>query len=236
MLLDPFARHVLSWCSLVDCDEEYGCLFVIPRSHSLYRKIEILGETPFFAEYIEELVEKHAVPVPLRAGEAVYFDNFLLHGSYPNRRTTPRPAILSMFLRDINDWVSCRRGKDGDVEFVDDPHETRVFVAPSEEGGPTRQRHSKVLKRLPAWNRKATLKELEVLLESDLRPSEDFDPLEFLCGPETSPKATRALPPKRNPVADVVARALPGAVKRPLRRFVDGWRSGRVDKHSANNR
>ncbi len=236
MLLDPFARHVLTWCSLVDCDQENGCLFIIPRSHSLYRKIDILGEPPFFGGYIDELVEKHAIPVPLRAGEAVYFDNLLLHGSYPNRRPTARPAILSMFLHDINDWVSCRRGSDGDVEFVDDPYETRLLFEPGGEDGTTRRRESKVLKRLPAWNRKATLRELEVLLMSDLRPSEDFDPLEFLCGPETPPKITRSLVAKRNPVADAVTRALPAAVKRPLRRIFDGWKLRRVGKHSADHR
>lgn len=229
MLMNPFSRHVLSWCSLEDCDETSGCMFVVPRSHSLYRQINIGGERPFFSDYIDVIIEKYAVPVPVKAGEAVYFDNLLLHGSYPNQRSVPRLAILTSFVRDSADKVGYRRADDGGIEVVGDHRENHLYFRP--EG----MRNGRVLKRLPAWNRRATLEEFEALLECDLHPSEDFDPLEFLFGPEAPHKASPPPISKRGPMARLAAKLLPGAIKPPLRRLMNGLGRGHSDHGSADN-
>lgn len=232
MLLDTFARYVLSWCSLIDTDVNNGCLLVIPRSHSLYRQIEVPGEEPFFISYEAELIEKFGKPLPLKAGEAVYFDNLLLHGSYSNALSATRPAILTSFLGKGVQKVSCRRASDGAVEFVADSREVYNYYKSELAIGNVPD--ERVLKRLPAWNRKATLEEMAILLESDLRPSEDFCPLEFLCGPEVPAPVDGPVTPKRNLLVRVAARVLPGWVKRPIRRMVDGLR-GTASATAANS-
>lgn len=230
MLLDLFTRYVLCWCSLVDVDAESGALMVVPRSHSLYRHIHVPGEAFFFNSYQDELIHRYAIPVPLKAGEAVYFDNLILHGSYPNLRPTSRPAILTSFLGDGVERVSCRRAADGSIEFVADPREGYSLY----EKGDDFERASDdlVVKRLPFWSRKATLMELEVLLQSDLHPSEDFDPLEFLCGPEKQDEyqtqADAPASPNRNLLVRITASLLPGVIKRSLRVIVNGLGGRRV--------
>lgn len=231
MLPDPFARAVMFWCSLEDCDIADGCLFVIPRSHHLYRTIMIHDERPFFHHYAGKLAAKHARPVPVKAGEAIYFDNRLLHGSYPNLRSVSRLSVLGLMKRDGDDRAGYRRAADGQIEIIANRYGSNSLISDEPDGATNHP--NIVLRRLPPWNRKATLAEVEVLLESELHPSEDFDPLEFLCGPEMPPEPQLPPMPTRNPILRGVARALPRAVKRPMRRFIDGWRSARAAGRSA---
>jgi hypothetical protein len=85
------------WCALGDVDERNGCLKVVPGSYALVPNIEAPGQRPFFAGYREALKE-HSVTVPLRAGEAVIFDNRTLHGSGANSTPELRAAVSAAFI------------------------------------------------------------------------------------------------------------------------------------------
>lgn len=230
--LDPFARVVLCWCSLVDADENSGALFVIPRSHRLYRHIHMPGDPYYFGQYRDELVRKYGKAVPVKAGEAVYFDNVLLHGSFPNQHASPRMSVLVPLMTEDSNQVSYRRADDGSVEVVDGLLQMFSGYSSTFKGRKDYKLNEKnpVLRRLPFWNRKPTFEELEILLASDLCPSEEFDPLEFLCGPEKQDESQTfpTVQPNRNPLVRIAARVLPGAIKRPLRKIVDGIRSRRA--------
>jgi len=74
-------------------DATNGCLQVVPGSH--------LGKPilPFRAGSRFEVDPAHVdqakiVPVPLKAGEMIFFDPYLLHYSDLNRSRTPRRAII----------------------------------------------------------------------------------------------------------------------------------------------
>jgi hypothetical protein len=93
MLAEPEQIPVNVWCALVDVDDSYGNLILLPGSHTL-GNIEATGARRFYESYADQL-RPLCVSYPLRAGEAILFDNKLLHGSRSNRSSAPRPVLRS---------------------------------------------------------------------------------------------------------------------------------------------
>ncbi len=86
-------RLITCFIYLDDADATNGCLQVVPGSH--------LGKPilPFRAgsrfEVDPAAVDKNrAIPVPLKSGEMILFDPYLLHYSDLNRSRVPRRAII----------------------------------------------------------------------------------------------------------------------------------------------
>jgi len=78
---------------LDDADEVNGCLQVIPGSHEgkqIY-PFKAGGHFEIDPAYIDK---DKIVPVPLKAGEMIFFDSYLLHYSDLNRSNSPRRAII----------------------------------------------------------------------------------------------------------------------------------------------
>jgi hypothetical protein len=78
---------------LDDADEVNGCLQVIPGSHEGKRiyPFKAGGHFEIDPDYIDK---DKIVPVPLKAGEMIFFDSYLLHYSDLNRSKSPRRAII----------------------------------------------------------------------------------------------------------------------------------------------
>jgi hypothetical protein len=189
----PFEPSIFSWCPLVDCDAQGGTLMVVPGSHLMLRFLRTLETEEFFLDYREELTKRHAVPVPLRAGEAILFENSLLHGSCPNTSGKARPVILTIVLHEGARHVLYRHDKDGEAIVIDDDFQ-EVQCQTMMPGGPD-QLPGRILRRLPAWADKPTLEEFEELLHRGRRASETVDPLADL-------RQERAPPPRR--LADLI--------------------------------
>jgi phytanoyl-CoA hydroxylase len=77
---------VAAWLALDDCDEENGCLQVVPGSGTW----EILCHEK--ADYTQSFTDVTAPlpattevrPLIMKAGDVVFFNGSLIHGSYPN--------------------------------------------------------------------------------------------------------------------------------------------------------
>lgn len=75
-----------AWMALEDVDEGNGCLFVVPGSH----KFPILCPGPADAaqswtrDALTVPPGMKEIPVPMKAGDVLFFDGQLIHGSYPN--------------------------------------------------------------------------------------------------------------------------------------------------------
>ena len=78
---------------LDDADAVNGCLQVIPGSHLGKPMLPFRGGGHFEVDPAHVDSAK-AIPVPLKAGEMIFFDPYLLHYSDLNRSRTPRRAII----------------------------------------------------------------------------------------------------------------------------------------------
>ena len=78
---------VAAWLALDDCDEENGCLQVVPGSHNLPVLCTIAADsTQSFTDVTVPVPEGMAVaPVLMQAGDVLFFNGQLIHGSLPNR-------------------------------------------------------------------------------------------------------------------------------------------------------
>lgn len=74
---------VYAWCTLTDVTVENGALHVIPGSHRFGNRQRSLNIPWQFAPYTE-LLWKYAKPIPMKAGEVLFFDSASIHCSSPN--------------------------------------------------------------------------------------------------------------------------------------------------------
>jgi len=93
--LDEFRYSPLSlWSPLCDVDADNGALCLVPRSHrffSPYRGVSM----PFPFSGIQDTVREFLQPLHMRRGEALIFDNRVVHSSLPNRSGRNRDVIVS---------------------------------------------------------------------------------------------------------------------------------------------
>jgi len=88
-------RSVEVWCALTDTNEDNGQLWIAPGSHKWAPTIRGIHAFPSpFSEHDKRIVDRHAIPVPLKAGEAIVFNHATLHFSYPNKTETPRLVAI----------------------------------------------------------------------------------------------------------------------------------------------
>ena len=85
------------WVPLVDATLENGCLHIMPRTHRQkvlsYHHEQVTG-TRYLEVDAEHLgKEKAPLPLPVRKGDAILFNNRCIHSSTPNRSDHVRWAI-----------------------------------------------------------------------------------------------------------------------------------------------
>jgi ectoine hydroxylase-related dioxygenase (phytanoyl-CoA dioxygenase family) len=78
-----------AWLALDDCDEENGCLQIVPGTQNLPVLCTIEADTSqSFTDVTVPLPEgMSSVPVIMKAGDVLFFNGQLIHGSYPNTST-----------------------------------------------------------------------------------------------------------------------------------------------------
>ncbi len=90
-----------AWMALDPCDEENGCLCVVPGTHHLPILCTRGADTGrSFTEVEVPLAEgMHAVPIPMQPGDVLFFNGSLIHGSFPNESTTRfRRALIGHYI------------------------------------------------------------------------------------------------------------------------------------------
>jgi len=75
-----------AWLALDDCDEENGCLQVVPGTHDIPVLCTTEADTrESFTDVTVPVPEGMSVaPVVMQAGDVLFFNGQLVHGSYPN--------------------------------------------------------------------------------------------------------------------------------------------------------
>ncbi len=131
-----------AWLSLDDADEENGGMFVVPGSHAA----GVLCPHPadptksFTVEEVDVPQGMTPMPCDLKAGDVLFFNGSVIHGSYPN--TSPdrfRRAFICHYMphssTEISQWYKL---------FDFDGH--RVLRHESEWGGPCGTEDNALLK------------------------------------------------------------------------------------------
>ncbi|MDX2001062.1 MAG: phytanoyl-CoA dioxygenase family protein [Chitinophagales bacterium] len=88
-----------AWTPLQDVNEHNGCMFIIPKSHLFfknynsftYRNTEI---------YLKEVVPDAIKKIEMKAGEILFYDNRLFHGSFANQSSELRIAMNMLIVSD----------------------------------------------------------------------------------------------------------------------------------------
>ena len=77
---------IAAWLALDDCDEENGCLQMVPDSHTW--PLLCSAEADTTESFTDVTVDLHegvnAQPVIMAAGDVVFFNGQVVHGSFPN--------------------------------------------------------------------------------------------------------------------------------------------------------
>jgi ectoine hydroxylase-related dioxygenase (phytanoyl-CoA dioxygenase family) len=85
------------WCPLVDVGPENGCLQVVKGSHAFPHPPRAACSPFAYPELVEQLSAR-VTSLPMRAGQAVVFDNRLFHCSPPNRTAFERVAATAVIV------------------------------------------------------------------------------------------------------------------------------------------
>lgn len=110
-------RSIAIWISLVDTDEENGCLGVIEGSHKIMNKIRGPWIQQSSYTYDKIWVKTVGKLLPTKAGTAIIYDHALLHFSPPNRSGKIRPALnLSLVPENADIFHYCVPEGANDIE------------------------------------------------------------------------------------------------------------------------
>lgn len=117
---------IAAWLALDDCDEENGCMMTVPGSQDLpilcITKADVKAS---FTDVTVPIPEGMAVePCLMRAGDVLFFNGSLIHGSYPNTSEDRfRRSLIGHYMvgdgQAIGEWyrpVYDMRGNEVEVE------------------------------------------------------------------------------------------------------------------------
>jgi ectoine hydroxylase-related dioxygenase (phytanoyl-CoA dioxygenase family) len=86
------------WCPLVDVDEGNGCLQVVKGSHRVSAAPRPVRGPFAFPDLVPLLRQRYLRSIPMRAGDAMIFDQRLFHASLPNHSATERVAATAVLV------------------------------------------------------------------------------------------------------------------------------------------
>lgn len=93
--LDEMKYSPLSvWIPLQDTNLENGTLCVVPKTHRLFHPYRGISFPSAFSSY-ENVLKRYLVPITLKAGDILLFDNRLVHYSHINNSSQPRIVAMS---------------------------------------------------------------------------------------------------------------------------------------------
>jgi phytanoyl-CoA hydroxylase len=105
---DPAMGSINIWVALGDMTPANGCLQIVPRSHSGQRDSRRSDDDDSHRQVdVDPLT---AVPMRMRAGDAVAFTRWTVHGSGRNDTAEPRVAYALQYSRDDVTWLDPETG------------------------------------------------------------------------------------------------------------------------------
>lgn len=90
-----------AWLALDDCDEANGCMQIVPGSHKLPLLCTVPADTTqSFTDVTVPVPEGMQVePIIMKAGDVLFFNGQLIHGSFPNSSTNRfRRSLIGHYI------------------------------------------------------------------------------------------------------------------------------------------
>ncbi len=122
-----------AWMAVDDCDEENGCIQIVPNTQDLPELCMIDADTSqsFTDQQVPIPEGTEPIPVIMKAGDVLFFNGQVIHGSYPNTsKDRFRRSLIAHYVV-------------GDAEKVSDFYNPlltfdgqEVVLEASETGGP----------------------------------------------------------------------------------------------------
>lgn len=116
-----------AWLALDDCDEENGCMQVVPGSHEWPLLCTIKADTTVSFTDVTVPVpdDKPVVPCVMKAGDVLFFHGLMVHGSFPNRSSDRfRRALIGHYLTgdsvEVGKWYHPVYRMDGTIAPLGD--------------------------------------------------------------------------------------------------------------------
>lgn len=99
---DPALGSINVWVALEDMTPANGCLQVVPRSHRA--QLDARPSDDGDSHRQVDVDPLACLPIRMRAGDAVAFTRWTVHGSGPNQTDQPRVAYALQFHREDVHW------------------------------------------------------------------------------------------------------------------------------------
>lgn len=106
------------WTPLQDVDSANGALFVVPQSHSVFSPFRCPTVPPILNN-VQVNFYDYAIPVYLKAGQAIFFDPRIFHYSALNLSETPRVVIQSRIYPKKADVIVYYNGNPNNKTIVE---------------------------------------------------------------------------------------------------------------------
>lgn len=98
-----------AWLALDDCDEANGCLQVVPGSHTWDILCTVDADTTISFTSVTVPLPEGVEPQPVRmaAGDVMFFNGSIVHGSFPNTTTDRfRRSLIGHYVEGMADEVA----------------------------------------------------------------------------------------------------------------------------------
>lgn len=98
-----------AWLALDRCDEENGCMQMVPGSHKLPLLCTEAADTSIsFTDTTVPLAPgAEPVPVRLEPGDVLFFGGMMIHGSFPNSsKTRFRRSLIGHYITELAEMVA----------------------------------------------------------------------------------------------------------------------------------
>lgn len=111
------------WVPLIDLTVKNGALFVLPGSHRVFPTYRGSTIPEFFQEVNNEILD-YLKPIEIKAGQAVFFDQSIIHFSPPNFSEDVRIVTNTYFTHKDAEYRTYYfdKSKEGQVEVFQQEH------------------------------------------------------------------------------------------------------------------
>ncbi len=109
------------WIPLQDTGTKNGCMCLVPHSHKMFSPYRGISIPAPFSD-IAATVRKYLLPLELKAGDILLFDNRLVHNSVINQSGSERVVVMSGIFPAEAKLISCYKDaadKNSAVEVIE---------------------------------------------------------------------------------------------------------------------